>query len=65
MKFGFELFSINYAPSAELESVEKEIENLDNVWRTKEDWDKKWEEVRLIKFKDFNLDTLDDAADEF
>jgi len=40
MKFGFDLFSINYSPSAELESVEREISNLEDVWRTKDRWDK-------------------------
>lgn len=65
MKFGFELFNINYAPSAELESVEKEISNLEDVWKTKDKWDRQWEEVKQIKFKDFQLEVLDDMMEEY
>lgn len=43
MRFGFDLFNINYAPSPELESVEKEISNLQEVWKTKDEWDREWE----------------------
>ncbi len=65
MKFGFELFKIAYDQSEELDYVEKEIENLEKVWRLKDDWDKEWDEVKLVKFKDFEFDRLDDLADDY
>lgn len=65
MRFGFDLFNINYAPSSELESVEKEISNLQEVWKTKDDWDKEWEKNKFIKFREFNNEALDDLADEY
>lgn len=39
MKFGFDLFKINYIPSPDLEYMEKEIASLEDVWNTKEEWD--------------------------
>jgi dynein heavy chain len=36
MKFGFDLFKINYVPSPDLEYVEKEIAYLEDVWNTKD-----------------------------
>jgi len=65
MRFGFDLFSINYAPSPELESVEKEIANLQDVWKTKDDWDREWEKNKIIKFREFNNEVLDDLADDY
>jgi dynein heavy chain len=32
MKFGVDLFKINYVPSSDLEFMEKEITNLETVW---------------------------------
>jgi ATP-dependent phosphoenolpyruvate carboxykinase len=65
MKFGYDLFKINYSSPAELEGVEQEIRNLEDVWKTKADWDTQWEETKLIKFKEFDHETLDDMADEY
>lgn len=65
MQFGFKLFSIVYDNSAELSEVEKEIENLENVWNVKNRWDMHWESVKLIKFQHFDSDKLDDEADDF
>ena len=45
MKFGFDLFKINYGTSPDLEFLEKEISNLEEVWNTKEDWDKYYEKI--------------------
>lgn len=35
MKFSFDLFKINYAPSPDLETVEKEIDSLEKIWKIK------------------------------
>lgn len=65
MKFGFNLFDIHYTTPADLEYMEKEIANLMDVWKIKEDWDNKWELNKTIRFIDFNSEDLDDMADEF
>ena len=39
MKFGFDLFNINYVPSPDLKDVEDAIEQLEQVWKDKEKWD--------------------------
>ena len=65
MKFGFKLFNIDYSSSSDLEAVEKNIEMLEEVWSLKLAWEKKWDELKVMKFKDFNLEVLEDAALEF
>ena len=65
MKFGFDLFKINYGTSPDLEFLEKEISNLEEVWNTKEEWDRYYEKVQNIAFKTADLDTLDDDADDY
>lgn len=32
MKFGFDLFEINYSNPGDLDTVDKEILNLGNIW---------------------------------
>jgi len=41
MKFGFDLFKFSYIPSPELESVEKDIGVLEEIWGSKNSWDNK------------------------
>jgi hypothetical protein len=49
----------------EIEFVEKECANLDSIWNLKQEWDNEWEEIKLIKFLEFNNEDLDDKADEY
>ena len=65
MKFGFDLFKITYVASTDLESVEKEISSLEDVWGIKNEWDNKYKEFCKIQFKFVNDETLDDEADDF
>jgi len=48
MKFGFDLFKINYGVSPDLEFLEKELGNLEEVWNTKVEWDTHMEKVYNI-----------------
>ena len=60
MIFGFELFSISYTSPADLDHVDKEIQNLSNIWSLKEDWDQNYKlKVKDIKFKDINCESLE------
>lgn len=65
MKFGFDLFSINYSASPDLEFMEKEISSLENVWNTKEKWDVKYRQFCTIKFNEVNDEELDEEAEEY
>lgn len=65
MKFGFDLFKINYVSSPDLEYVEKEINQLEDVWKTKEEWDQKYKLYCALKFKEAQCEELDDDADEY
>lgn len=51
MKFGVDLFKISYVPSPDLEYVEKEIAQLEKVWKQKDEWDLRWEEINKINFQ--------------
>ena len=65
MKFGIDLFNITYVSPPEMEQVELEIERLESVWKTKNEWNNQWEDTKLIKFKDFDNEVLDDLAEEY
>jgi len=65
MKFGYDLFNITYVSPPEMEQVELEIERLESVWKTKNEWNNQWEDTKLIKFKDFDNEVLDDLAEEY
>lgn len=52
MKFGFELFKINYVPIPELKHIELGISNLDQIWKKKKDWLTQWDELKQTKFVD-------------
>jgi len=50
MKFGLEIFDIEPIHYPELQIVEREISLLSSIWEVKDEWDKKWEEVKEIRF---------------
>lgn len=59
MKFGFDLFDISYPAPGDLDSVDKEIKNLENIWGLKEEWDRKYQNaIKDIHFKNVNFDDL-------
>jgi dynein heavy chain len=66
MKFGFNLFGMNPPPNADLDFMEKEIENLEKAWGLKDEWDSEWlNEISKIKFSEFDKDALDDKVEEY
>ena len=65
MKFGVDLFGIKYLQNIDLKFIESEIQNLEDVWTLKENWDKKYEDMIQYKFKGANTEDLEDEADEF
>lgn len=64
MESGFELFQIPYDGSQELADVENEIDKLSQVWSIKEEWDNKWDEFQKIQFSKFEMEALEDEADD-
>jgi hypothetical protein len=65
MKFGLEIFDIDPMPYPELNSVEREITLLTDAWKLKQDWDNTWNNWRTEKFRELNIDAMDDEAADY
>ena len=65
MKFGLEIFDIESMPYPELSIVEKEKAQLTEIWQVKESWDNDWNQWKVERFKDLNIDSMDDKAVDF
>ena len=46
MKFGLDIFGIEPQFYSELSLVEKQTEQLQQIWDTKKEWDDEWESWR-------------------
>ena len=66
MKFGFDLFEINYSNPGDLDAVDKEIVNLGNIWGLREKWDRQYHnDIRQIKFREVNIERLEEIAEDY
>lgn len=66
MKGGFQVFKINQPRNPDLDYVEKEIENLEKAWGLKDEWERKWDnELKLIRFADFQMEFLEELVDDY
>lgn len=65
MKFGIELFGMNYVPAPELAQVESKIEELRMVWLRKDDWNNKWEEIKPTLFVDIDWERTEELCAEY
>lgn len=60
------MFEISYTSPADLDHVDKEIKNLQNIWKLKEEWDQEYiKNVKDIKFKEINCEDLEEYADDY
>ena len=59
MKFGFDLFEINYSNPGDLDVVDKEIANLFNIWGLREKWAREYQnDIKGNGFKEVQVDRL-------
>jgi len=65
MKFGLEIFDIEYMAYPEVTLVEKEIKLLDDIWICKQDWDNQWDQWKDTRIYDLELEAMDDCAIDF
>jgi len=65
MKFGLDIFKIDHPVYPELSFVEKECNLLEQIWGIKEAWDREWEAWKSCKFKELDIQDMDDKAGEF
>lgn len=65
MKFGFDLFSISYVPSPDLDFMEKEINQLNFIWTTKDEWDTFIKTIGDTQFRSINCEELDEIGDDY
>lgn len=65
MDFGFTLFKEPPVAVPDLVIVENEIENLKLIWNKKKDWNNKWEEMKLIKFREIKTEEIKEVCDQY
>ena len=66
MIYGFDMFEISYTSPADLDHVDKEINNLEKIWGLKEDWDQKYDkDIKNIPFRDINWEDLEELAEDY
>jgi len=65
MKFGLEIFDIEPMSYPEVQLVEKEIEQLTNIWDIKNNWDKQREVWKDIRFYELEVDVMEDESIEY
>ena len=64
MKFGLDIFGIEPQFYSELSLVEKQTEQLQQIWDTKEEWDLEWDAWKDQKFYDLDTQQMEDRAGE-
>jgi len=64
MKFGLDIFSFDPIHYKDLTLVEKENEMLKDIWAVKQDWDNQWAAWKDIRFKDLDVEMMEEAAED-
>lgn len=64
MKFGLDIFGIEPQFYSDLALVEKQTEQLQQIWDTKEEWDVEWESWKDQKFTGLDTQQMEDRAGE-
>ena len=64
MKFGLDIFGIEPQFYSDLALVEKQTEQLQQIWDTKEEWDVEWESWKDQKFTALDTQQMEDRAGE-
>ena len=62
LKPGLEIFEIAAPEHSELVDLEKDLENLTQIWGLMEDWEISWESWKKGKFGDLDVETMNTAA---
>lgn len=65
MKFGLDIFEIEPVQYHELAFVEREMNQLGDIWTLKEQWDGEWDAWKVVSFYELLMDDMDDRAVEF
>lgn len=60
MKFGLDIFGIEPQFYSDLALVEKQTEQLQQIWDTKEEWDVEWESWKDQKFTALDTQQMED-----
>ena len=65
LKLGLDIFEMEPVPYPEVTIVEKEIEELSNIWSIKKEWDIKWDKLKDVQFRDLEVQTMEEDCYEF
>lgn len=52
-------------PYPEVTIVEKEIEELSNIWTIKKEWDAKWDRLKDVQFRELDPQEMEEDSYEF
>lgn len=65
LKLGLDIFEMEAVPYPEVTIVEKEIEELSNIWSIKKEWDSKWETLKDVQFRDLEVQNMEEDTHDF
>jgi hypothetical protein len=65
LKLGLDIFEMEPGTYTEINMVEKEIEDLSNIWTIKKDWDAKWDELKDVQFRELQVSDMENDAYDF
>jgi len=65
MKFGIDLFGMNFVAPPELQQVEQKIEELRMIWLKKDEWNNCWDQIKITLFKDIHWEEIETLTDQY
>jgi hypothetical protein len=65
LKLGLDIFEMEAGNYPEVNIVEKEIDDLTQIWNIKKDWDGKWDALKDSQFRELKITDMTEECYEF
>ena len=65
MQGGVDLFGLDRPVYKDIAAIEKDMDLLQQVWDLANEWNDMWEEWKLGRFTDLNIDAMEEASGKF
>ena len=65
MQAGVDLFSLDRPVYKDLEAIEKDLGLLQNVWELAQEWNEMWEEWKMGRFTELNVESMEESSGKF